>query len=220
MGVNLDDKLKAEYRELFARCVPSPGKEQFVERIVTTAIANRTRYEIVAKATGVPWFVIAALHNMECSQRFDQHLHNGDPLKARTVNVPANRPAKFPCTWEESAIDAFEFDRFDRWSDWSIAGTLYKMEAFNGFGSRNHGVHTPYLWGGSFEDTNGNGKLDAGEKPIYVGGKYIRDHVWDSKAISQQIGAAVVLRYMATRGLVPWRVTSTVDAKPETTVAR
>ena len=40
--------------------------------------------------------------------RFDQHLHNGDPLSGRTTHVPPGRPrpASPPFTWEQSAHDA------------------------------------------------------------------------------------------------------------------
>lgn len=213
MKVELNDALRREYNDLFSKCATLPDVARAVDRVAAIAIANRARYDVAAAATGVPWFVIAAIHNLECSQRFDQHLHNGDPLKAKTVNVPAGRPAKFPCSWEESAIDALEFEGFDRWRDWSIAGTLFKLESYNGFGSRNHGVHTPYLWSGSFADANGDGRLQPGEAPIYVGGKYVRDRVWDANAKSQQIGAAVLLHHFASHGIINWRVASPAIAE-------
>jgi lysozyme family protein len=209
--VELNDALRREYNDLFSKCSTLPAFAGAVERAAAIAIANKARYDVVSSATGVPWFVIAAIHNLECSQRFDQHLHNGDPLKARTVNVPSGRPAKFPCSWEESAIDALEFDGFDRWRDWSIAGALFKLESYNGFGSRNRGVHTPYLWCGSFDDLNGDGRFEPNELPIYVGGKYVKDRVWDPNAQSKQIGAAVLLHHFASHGIINWRVTPAVE---------
>jgi lysozyme family protein len=206
--VPLTSAMREEYERLYRTCSPAPERKQEIEGVITRIMRSRERYERVAAATSVPWYVIAVIHNMECSGDFTCHLHNGNPLSRRTVDVPAGRPeqmpasGKFPYTWEESAIDALRFDRFEAWTDWSIAGTLYKVEAYNGFGARNHGVHTPYLWGGSFDDVNGNGKLDRGEKPIYAGGKYIRDHVWDAKATSKQIGAGVLLHRMSEQALI------------------
>jgi lysozyme family protein len=210
--VPLTSDMRAEYERLYRGCSPAPERKQEIENVITRMLRSRERYEHVAGATGVPWYVIAVIHNMECGGDFTCHLHNGNPLSKRTVDVPEGRPEQmpasghFPYTWEESATDALRFDKFDAWADWSISGTLYKIEGYNGFGARNHGVHTPYLWGGSFDDVNGNGKLDRGERPIYVGGKYIKDHVWDPKTMSKQIGAALLLHRMAEQALIDFPV--------------
>ena len=58
-------------------------RAQDVDRCVDALVANRARYEQVQNATGVPWYVVAIIHNMEASQNFKRHLHNGDPLTAR-----------------------------------------------------------------------------------------------------------------------------------------
>src|SRR5690606_7467709 len=97
-------------------------------------VANKSRYKAVEAASGVPWHFIAVVHNMESSQRFDRHLHNGDPLTARTVQVPKGRPqtGNPPFTWEASATDALAFEGLGAGTDWSLAGTLYRLEAYNG----------------------------------------------------------------------------------------
>ena len=104
----LSAALRAEYVHLFATCVVRREREAEVERIVERIAANRTRYEAIAHETGVPWGVVAVVHQMEAGLRFDRHLHNGDPLTARTVRVPSGRPREGapPFTWEESATDA------------------------------------------------------------------------------------------------------------------
>jgi lysozyme family protein len=53
------------------------------------------------------------------------------------------------------------------------ARLLGKREIYNGFGPRNHGRRTGYLWAG----TN-----------IYNGGKYIADGEWDPNAKDTQMG--------------------------------
>jgi len=146
-------------------------------------LGNKERYQSVERQTDVPWYVIAVIHNMESSQKFTKHLHNGDPLTARTVQVPAGRPidGNPPFTWEVSAVDALMFDKLDAVEDWTIPGALFALEKFNGFGSRSRGIKTPYLW--SFSNH-------------YSKGKFIADNVFDPNAVSQQCGAAVLLKRM------------------------
>ena len=86
-----------------------------------------------------------------------------------------------------SAIDALEFDGFDVWTDWSIPGTLYKLELYNGTGYRRHAIATPYLWSGS---------------QFYSAGKFVRDGRFDPRAVSKEIGAAVLLRRMSDQALI------------------
>ncbi len=184
--VNLTEALKADYQRLFDGCNPRPDRMGEIEEAIGRIRQGKPRYQTASAATGVPWHVIAVIHQMECGGRFDQHLHNGDPLTARTVRVPANRPPKGnpPFTWEDSAQDALRLKRMDRWSDWTLPGILYKLEGYNGFGYRLYHPETPspYLWAGSSH---------------YSRGKYVQDGTWSPTAVSKQIGAAVLLRRMA-----------------------
>ena len=50
---------------------------RMVDAVVSRILANRGRYEAVAARSGVPWHVIASLHNMEASGSFAKHLHEG-----------------------------------------------------------------------------------------------------------------------------------------------
>jgi lysozyme family protein len=190
-SIALTDPLKAEYQRLFDNCNLRPESAAEIEAILARIRNGQPRYRAVAADTDVPWHVIAVLHQMECSGSFDKHLHNGDPLSARTVRVPANRPPQGtpPFAWEDSAVDALRFQRFDRWKDWSLSGTLYRIESYNGWGYRLYHPETlsPYLWGGSNN---------------YAGGKYVQDGRWSASAVSRQIGAAVLLRRMAESGLL------------------
>jgi lysozyme family protein len=161
-----------------------------VDRTIDRIESSRQRYANVTTMTGVPWHVIAILHCMETGLNFTRHLHNGDPLTARTRNVPANRPptGQPPFTWEESASDALRLKKLSADTEWSIAGTLFQLERFNGFGYRIHhpDVLTPYLWSYSQH---------------YSAGKFVTDGVFSPSAVSRQCGAAVLLRRMAERGL-------------------
>jgi len=191
-NVRLTTALKEEYQRLFNTCEIRKGRMARVERCLTSIMGNQGRYEAVSVATGgIPWYVIAAIHNMESSLRFTCHLHNGDPLTARTRHVPAGRPksGKPPFAWEDSAADALRYQGLHRWKDWSLSGTLYKLEAFNGWGYRLYHPHvlSPYLWSSSMH---------------YSSGKYVADGTWSDTAVSQQIGAAVILRRMAETGII------------------
>ena len=187
--VKLTTGLKKEYQQLFDTCMIRPGRAQQVETLVSRIAQNRSRYATVGDGLGIPWYFIGVVHNMEASLNFKTHLHNGDPLTARTIQVPAGRPKTGapPFSWEESAADALRFEGLHQWTDWSIPGILYKMEAYNGFGYRtgHPEVLSPYLW--SFSNH-------------YTRGKFVADGAFSPDAVSQQCGAAILLRRMAETG--------------------
>jgi lysozyme family protein len=177
--------MSSEYQRLFDTCVIRNDKYPEVNKLINTIQQNKERYEAVSGPAGVPWYVISIIHCMEGSLKFTTHLHNGDPLTARTRQVPKNRPLNGnpPFTWEESAIDALEYDQMTGWSDWSIAGTLYRLEKYNGWGYRRSSINipSPYLW----SYTN-----------HYTKGKFVEDGKYSPAAISRQCGAAALLRRM------------------------
>jgi lysozyme family protein len=150
-------------------------------------LSGKSRYMEVSKRSGVPWVVIGVIHLLEADCSFDCHLHNGDPLGQKTVNVPEGRPSgRMPCTWENSAFDALQFDHLDEVSHWTIDRVAYELECFNGWGYRKHDVPSPYLWAGS---------------DVYTSGKFVADHVFDDSAVSDQIGGMVVLKQIALAGV-------------------
>ncbi len=188
-SVPLTLALRKEYQDLFATCSVAANRAKAVEGLVDGLLANQARYQTVAAALGVPWTFIAVIHNMESGQSFDEHLHNGDPLTARTVHIPAGRPKTGapPFTWEASAKDALTMHHLGVRTDWTLAGTLYQAELYNGFGYRlrHPEVKSPYLWGYSNH---------------YTAGKYVADRKWSATAVTDQCGAAVLLRRLAERG--------------------
>jgi lysozyme family protein len=144
-------------------------------------IANRQRYELVSKATGVPWDVIGVIHYRESSNDFRGVLHNGQKIIGtgkKTTLVPKGR-GPFS-TWEEAAIDALAncHPHLAKNKDWSLGTTLDKLEAYNGLGYRNKGLASPYLWAGTDQ---------------YVKGKYVADGKFDPNHVDQQLGVAALL---------------------------
>ena len=185
----LTQDLRNGYDTLFANCTVLPGRAGNVAQFIGTLMNGAAMYQNVAAATGVPWYVIGLIHGLESNFNFSTHLHNGDPLSARTVHVPRGRPPSGspPFTWQESAADALDFDHLSGWPDWSVAGICYKLEGFNGFGYRSHGVNSPYLW--SFSNN-------------YTRGKYTSDGKWNPNAVSLQVGAITALKSMIDGQLV------------------
>jgi lysozyme family protein len=176
---------RRRYELLYESCLCRPSRKATVNVLAKKIRANRQRYQKIGRAVGVPWYVVGIIHSLEAGGDFTRHLHNGDPLTSRTVHVPAGRPVrgKPPFTWEQSAIDALRGRGLGAWKDWSVPGTLYQLEAYNGFGYRDHHptVPSPYLW--SFSNH-------------YTRGKYIADGRFSPKAVSQQVGAALLLKQL------------------------
>jgi lysozyme family protein len=196
--MKLSDDLRKEYESLFLTCRVRDGELPWNERqswrdevedTVTNILRGGKRYAAVGEPLGIPWYVVGILHSRESSSNFTRHLSNGDPLSARTVNVPAGRPIKGtpPFTWEEGAVDALAFDGLDRNEDWSVAGTLFVFESYNGFGYRRRRINSPYLW--SFSQH-------------FSAGKFVADGKFSTTAVDKQVGAAVLLRRMIDQSLL------------------
>ncbi|GGX91938.1 hypothetical protein GCM10007160_19340 [Litchfieldella qijiaojingensis] len=194
MSVTLTQALRREYEELFESCLIRSEHQASVERVVDHLCEQRSRYQSVGEQQGIPWGFVAVVHNMESSGDFSRHLHNGDTLERRTVHVPKGRPKQGspPFTWEESAGDALSLKRLGAEIDWSLAGTLYQLERYNGWGYRLFHPHvlSPYLW--SFSNH-------------YQRGKYVADGTWSDTAVSKQCGGAVLLRRLAEKGEIDFQ---------------
>jgi lysozyme family protein len=177
------------YSDLWNRLTIKPECIDDVDYVIKRMLKGRARYESVCAKTGVPWYVIGIIHTLECDANFSLHLHNGDPLSARTVQVPAGRPktGNPPFGWEESALDALAYDGLSTQKDWSIEAILFALEAYNGFGYRRRKINSPYL----FSMTN-----------QYSAGKFTADGVYDAKAVSLQVGAAAILHKLVADGTI------------------
>jgi lysozyme family protein len=144
-------------------------------------VKAKDRYQAVAAKTGVPWFVIAVIHERESSQDWDKSLAQGDPWNAVSVHVPKGR-GPFS-SWEAAAIDALANcpPYAAGWRDWTVGGALTLLEKYNGLGYSRRGLPSPYLWAGTDQ---------------YVRGKYTSDGMFDSTAVDKQLGCACLLLAM------------------------
>lgn len=173
-----------EYVRYFQTLEVRSTHEAAVKQMVAKAQAMKNVYAGISASTGAPWWFIAGIHQMESTYRTSRHLHNGDPLTAKTVRVPKGRPVSGapPFTWAESAADAFDHAKLTGLQDWSLPRALWRWERYNGFGYRKRGVPTPYLW--SFSNH-------------YLKGKFTSDGFYDGNAASAQCGAATMLKALA-----------------------
>src|SRR5262245_2393450 len=97
-------ELKSDYAGLWDSMNVRADKRELVTRIARKLMRHKAQYQIVEARTGVPWFVIAALHNRESNADFSTYLGNGEPLNRRTIQVPKGR-GPFE-NWEAGAVDA------------------------------------------------------------------------------------------------------------------
>lgn len=212
MGIRMEltEALRAQYAQLFTNAAIRPA---FAPAVTATTVriacaANWPRYQAVSNRTGVPAFVVGILHALETGLRFTRHLHNGDPLTARTVHVPAGLPehGEPPFPWEDSAADALRRQGLDRWTDWTQPGVAFVLERYNGWGYRRHHprVNSPYLWSGT---------------TAYTAGKYVADGTWSDTAVSRQCGGMALLRRLTETGRVVLPGFEAAEACPADAVA-
>lgn len=181
------DALKKEYSILWDGMTIRPDRLPLIYSDAHRLLTHKLRYEAVSKATQVPWYVIAVLHHRASGLNFSAHLHNGDPLTARTANPPVGRPVHGnpPFTWEESAVDALKMPgrELHTVENWSAERICYELERYSGFDYRrsNRGVKSPYLW--SFSNW-------------YSSGRYTKDGAFEGDAVDPLSGAIPLLRQM------------------------
>jgi lysozyme family protein len=196
----LDPLRRREYQDLFNSCETTPSKMADVQSIVGPILGKKDRYQAVEDKTPVPWFVVAVIHSLEGDLNFSTHLHNGDSLNQKTVHVPKGRPdGNPPFAWIDSAADALNFDGLTSRRNWTLAGSLDALEGFNGFGYRRPEINipSPYLW--SFSNH-------------YSKGKFGSDGHFNRDLISEQCGAAVLLKLMVDAGHITFTGGMATDA--------
>lgn len=202
------ESLREEYATLWASMEVRASKAADIEATAKKIIGKKTRYTAVQDATNVPWFVVGVIHAMESGCNFATHLHNGDSLARRTVQVPAGRPKAPPAdgkaySWKESACDALLMKGLDKIGDWPVERICYECERYNGHGYRLHhkDVLSPYLWSGTNH---------------YSRGKYVADGKWSATAVSGQSGAVAILKRISEldASVVPVLSTETAIVRP------
>lgn len=167
-----------DWKTLWETCVVDLNKVDEIAKTCRIILDNKNKYVEVEIKTGVPWYLVAALHYRESSLNFKTCLHNGDPLPGPTKHVPKGRgPFK---SWEEAAIDALTFDGLNRIKFDSVEACLVMAEKYNGLGYRKFGEYSPYVWAG----TNHSDET----------GRYVADHVYNPLSREDQLGVAAIFK--------------------------
>ena len=179
---------------LWAKAKILPSRAAEVNRVADRLCAPqaKARYQEISKTTGVPWFIIAVIHEREASQDFTKQLGQGDPLDQVSRHVPRGRGPFFNHSSDPPLQDAFYRGAVDalqncppyaaRWKDWSAGGALTLLELYNGLGyDQFHHENTPYDWGATDQEQRGK----------YTGDGHFDPNAWDT-----QVGCAAMLKAM------------------------
>ncbi len=81
--------LAREYAFLFGQTKITAQWQKEITRSVLWAKQNRSSFQAVAAATGVPWFVVAIINILEMGTNLNGTLLNGDPWNKKTVHFPS-----------------------------------------------------------------------------------------------------------------------------------
>lgn len=175
----------AWYTEAYKELTYDKGYEKSIVGAAHVVLAGKARYQAVEKLTGVPWYVIGAIHHMESTCDFRGCLHNGEHIIGtgrKTTLVPKGR-GPF-ATWEQAAVDALKIDGLSSNTNWSIGMISLLGERFNGVGYLKYHPEvggTPYLYAMS--------SINSGF------GKYVADGKWNPKVNSNtQVGMIAIIK--------------------------
>jgi lysozyme family protein len=187
--------LTAQNAALWEKACILPGREEEVSGVAQrlVRVSAKERYVFIANATGVPWWVIAVIHERESAQNFTRQLAQGDPLNQISRHVPRGRGPFFNHPRDPPGQDAFYRAALDalvacppyaaRWKDWTAGGALTLLLLYNGTGyEQYHHEVSPYDWGATDQEQRG---------------KYTADDDFDPAIMDTQIGCAAMLKAMA-----------------------
>lgn len=174
----MEDAKNPDYEHLWETCEVDQTRVMEISNICKKILENKDKYELVQEKTGVPWFLVAALHYREASLNFKTCLHNGDPLPGPTFHVPRFRGPFL--SWSAAAVDALKYDGLHHFKYISPVSCLVMAEKFNGMGYRKTGEYSPYVWAG----TNHHDET----------GKYVGDGKYSATAKELQLGVAAIFK--------------------------
>ena len=191
---NFSETLAKSYIDKYNTLVLSKKFTNEANNFLIKVLANKQVYLDIQQATGVPWYFTATLHMRESGCSYARHMHNGDPLAAKTYHEPPGYPKAPPAngkfyTFLESAIDSFQYQGFNKKKDWSLAKMIYLLEVYNGKGYLSNNLINPYLWSGTqyystgkfIEVKQSNGKFKG---------------VYKSNLVDAQLGAVPFLKML------------------------
>ncbi len=168
----------AYYSSLFGSMQILPSKERECMEAARKVLRGKSRYIQVEARADAPWYVVGITHLMECSCSWNRQILNGQHWNLKTTLWP---PGLGPWeSWEESAVCGMLRFRKRYPPRWTVGAMGLFLERWNGMGYAMRGKHSPYLWSMS---NHGEGV-----------GKFVADGKYSATAVSQQVGAMVLLK--------------------------
>lgn len=173
--------LRKEHLADWERMAILPAHLSTVDWFVNQILEGKESYDKVASETGVPAFLIGAIHGRESTFNF-----------ARTIRDGKN--AVLPEAWIDDAITVVREELAsiypNKISSWGPAECLYFLLRYNGVGYRLNGpprpMRSPYVF--SMSDH-------------YKVGKYTSDGNFDPDHVDVQVGCGTALRRAVNQGL-------------------
>lgn len=149
------------------------------EQLVAPKILNRFRPVYAELLIPIVWMVCS--FERESGMDFTRSPAQGDRWDRISKNVP--RGVGPFTSFEASAEWSYEHDGINKNSSpWDLAYACYAWERFNGFGPRDHGRVSGYIFSGT----------DQYDPPAGKGGKYVSDGKWNPSAVDQQLGCVAL----------------------------
>lgn len=183
--------MRREYNELLSTAKIQDDQLGIVRASGKFILDNRQRFIDVAREIGCPWCFVGILSVMEAGHSFKGWLANGNPLTGKTYDVPEGLevPGKNPpYDWAEAAIVSLRLKKFQEINLWDKLVMLLNFELWNGYGYRNKGHKSQYLWAST-----------QYEEP----GRYVEDgpEGWSETALSDQAGCAALMLWLTEQGV-------------------
>jgi lysozyme family protein len=171
--------LAPEYTSLLGSVSVLPARQKECEDRAQVIISRAKTHDwaSVTTATGVPLLWGGPSFERESASDYTRSPAQGDPWNRVSTHVPRGLgPYK---AWAASAIPAYRIDGLDKVGagKWNWPTACYYWEKFNGFGYRDHGIRSSYLWGG----TN-----------LQQKGGYPADGQWDPNHEDKQLGTVTL----------------------------
>ncbi|MBC7790873.1 MAG: hypothetical protein H7Z74_13070 [Anaerolineae bacterium] len=184
----MNETAAVRYRKYFDTAEIPAGESKKVAAALGRALHNRARYESVARLIGVPWVLLAALHEREATGNMSRHPANGDKLDRRTVHVPKGLPKRIdpPFTYENCAEEEYAELRKPKDGIWTEEWLAWSAEHFNGMGYAMANRPSPYL---------------VASTTLEESGKYTSDGHFDESHLDGQVGCIALWIAMRAAGI-------------------
>lgn len=175
LATTLTETQKDKYDIYWDDAILKDSYKKALDDATKRVFAGRSKYKEASRLCSVPWQVLGAIHYRESHCDFSRQLLNGQKWNKKTTLVPKNLgPWE---SWEQSCVECMapRIKKYNKtpgeWLEW--------IEKFNGFGYRNRGYFSPYVFAG----TN-----------YYYKGLYVADGKFDPMKTDKRVGALAILK--------------------------